>query len=381
VLLLTNDDMRAVLTMPLVLDALRESYLELIAGDAVCRPNISTNIPIGRPDAFFKWSTMEGGSANSGYFAMRLKNDVWYRQEYESEHHTVVTDEWFSTRPGKYCGLIFLVSTATAEPLAIIHDSHLQRMRVGADGAIGTDFMARSDASVLGVLGSGGIARTQVAATMLVRPITRVQVFSPTKEHREQFARDIAEQYGIDAVAVETGQAAFSGADILMSCTDGGFKGEEDESAVIGRWLDPGTHFTDVGGGMDSEARRRTDAALRLGQSPGPVGIPEFEVADQTVSYAVPATNPKYQDQTYFIAKNSSRYRGEPVPGKMVYLSDLVNGTAQGRTGAEQITYSERGNLQGAQFHAVAGKAYEIARERGIGHEIPTEWFLQDERN
>ena len=42
---------------------------------------------------------------------------------------------------------------------------------------------------------------------------------------------------------------------------------------------------------------------------------------------------------------------------------------------------SERGNLQGAQFHAVAGKVYELAKRAGLGREIPTEWFLQDIRD
>jgi hypothetical protein len=55
--------------------------------------------------------------------------------------------------------------------------------------------------------------------------------------------------------------------------------------------------------------------------------------------------------------------------------------TKQGRTSAKQITYSERGNIQGAQFFAVAGKVYELAKERGLGKEIPTEWFLQDIRD
>ena len=47
----------------------------------------------------------------------------------------------------------------------------------------------------------------------------------------------------------------------------------------------------------------------------------------------------------------------------------------------DQISYSERGNLQGAQFYAVAGKVYEAAKRAGLGREIPTEWFLQDIRN
>ena len=69
------------------------------------------------------------------------------------------------------------------------------------------------------------------------------------------------------------------------------------------------------------------------------------------------------------------------LPEKRVTLADLVNGKAKGRISADQITYSERGNLQGAQFFAVAGKVYELAKQAGLGRTIPTEWFLQDIRD
>jgi hypothetical protein len=65
---------------------------------------------------------------------------------------------------------------------------------------------------------------------------------------------------------------------------------------------------------------------------------------------------------------------------RVVYLKDILAGE-KGRLSVSDITYSERGNIQGAQFHAVAGRVYELARERGKGREIPTEWFLQDIRD
>ena len=58
-----------------------------------------------------------------------------------------------------------------------------------------------------------------------------------------------------------------------------------------------------------------------------------------------------------------------------------MSGVVEGRTAADQITYSTRGNIPGAQFHAVAGRVYELAKAQGLGREVPTEWFLQDERN
>lgn len=64
-----------------------------------------------------------------------------------------------------------------------------------------------------------------------------------------------------------------------------------------------------------------------------------------------------------------------------MHLEDVLSGAAAVRTDDAQITFSERGNIQGAQFHAVAGLVYELARERGLGHEVPTSWFLQDIRD
>ncbi len=69
------------------------------------------------------------------------------------------------------------------------------------------------------------------------------------------------------------------------------------------------------------------------------------------------------------------------LPEKRITLADLINGKAKGRASADQITWSERGNLQGAQFYAVAGKVYEAAKRAGLGYEIPTSLFLQDIRN
>ena len=54
---------------------------------------------------------------------------------------------------------------------------------------------------------------------------------------------------------------------------------------------------------------------------------------------------------------------------------------SQGRPSPAAVTYTERGNIQGAQFFAIAGAVYEAAKRQGLGREIPTEWFLQDIRN
>ena len=79
--------------------------------------------------------------------------------------------------------------------------------------------------------------------------------------------------------------------------------------------------------------------------------------------------------------RRSRRKHGNSLPDRRVTLADLIQRRSKGRTSPNQITYSERGNLQGAQFYAVAGKVYELAKKARLGREIPTEWFLQDVRD
>ena len=93
----------------------------------------------------------------------------------------------------------------------------------------------------------------------------------------------------------------------------------------------------------------------------------------------------------YIVVVGERRYRAAILAGMEAVacvvvsgnptLEDLLNGRVKGRTSPEQITFSERGNIQGAQFFAVAGAVYEAASARSFGRVLPTEWFLQDIRD
>src|SRR4029078_7548366 len=170
-LFLNNDDVTKVLTMADTIAVLEQAYLDMASKEAVCRPRIDVRIPTKDPAKNYQWGSMEGGSTG-GYFCIRMKSDVVYETEYNGAR----TQEKYCSRPGLFCGLIFLTSIETGEPLALINDGVLQHMRVGGDGGIGVKYMARADASVVGMLGSGGMSRTNMMAFMQVRPIKRLQV-------------------------------------------------------------------------------------------------------------------------------------------------------------------------------------------------------------
>ena len=366
-LIIDNTIVERVLTMEMTLEALEESYLALARRDAVCRPRIDIRIPTSDPAKNYQWGTMEGGST-AGYFAIRMKSDIIH----EETSGGVVTQEKYCTRPGLFCGLIFLTSTETGEPLAFINDGHLQHMRVGADGGIGVKYMANPDAEVVGMLGSGGMARTHMQAFTRVRNIRKLQVFSPTRENRERFGREMAARYNIEVEVCDAPEKVYRGAHIVAALTDSAIP------VLDGSLLEKGAHIVNIGGSgvPDAASMARVDVYLRFGDTPAPVGHAEFPNDAEHIGWEARPEAPKYGD-----GRKGKKGHGVMLPEKRISLADLVAGRARGRTSADQITWSERGNLQGAQFYAVAAKVYEAARAQKLGREIPTEWFLQDIRN
>lgn len=365
-LILNNDDVKQVLTMEVTMNALEQAYTELTRQEAVCRPRIDIQIPTKDPNKIYQWGTMEGGSM-SGYFAIRMKSDVIYEQEYQG----AITQEKYCVTPGRFCGLILLNNIQNGEPLALINDGYLQHMRVGADSGIGVKYMAREDAEVVGMIGSGGMARSHVESFLLAREIKRIQVYSPTKAHREEYAKEVSGKYGIEVVPVSQPKEAYKGAHIVAGCTDSSVP------IIVGKWLEEGTHVTCVGGKPDEDTLKRIDVSLRLGNAPHPWGLPEFGLADEYITYAAkPDHNADFQ-----MKRAGKRAHGVIAEDRAVLLEELLTGKKKGRTSNKQITYSERGNIQGAQFFAVAGKVYELAKARGLGREIPTDWLLQDIRD
>lgn len=366
-LLIDNEATAAVLEMPAVVEVLERAYRDLAAGEALCRPRIDMRFPVDER-AIYQWGTMEGGSTTSGYYAIRMKSDVLTEVEYGGTR----TQEKFCVQPGTFCGLVFLLSTRTGEPLAILNDGVLQQMRVGADSAIGVKHAAREDAKVLGMLGSGGMARTHLESILGVRDLERVQVYSPTRANRERYAAEMRERYGIEVVAVDQPRDAFRGADIVSGCTDAS------ADVIIGDWLEAGTHVTCIGGRPDARSREVIDVWLRLGTAPAPVSDPAWRPTDEYLAYAARPQDAVWEQHEHGRVRRPPEGPGAP---RMVSFEDVVLGREKARTSDSEITFSERGNIQGAQFFAVAGHVYEQCLARGLGRELPTAWFLQDIRD
>ena len=181
-LILSNEEIESLLTMELALQSLERAYIGQARGTAVNRPRSDLYLPGIREGSAYAFKTMEGGLTESKIVALRLNSDTIRWQERENR---VVKDK-LPTAPGKkWVGLIQLFSAETGEPLAIFPDGVIQRMRVAATSALAAREMARQDAAVMAIFGSGWQAGAHVPAFCAVRKLKKIKAYSPTQANRE----------------------------------------------------------------------------------------------------------------------------------------------------------------------------------------------------
>ena len=164
-LMISNDEVHSLLTMEACIDSLENGYSELAQGGAVDRERIDVYVPAPNPRENYRWSSMEGASKKEGVFVTRILSDMLYWQEGPRG----ITEGKYCRERGHYCGLLLVFSTRNGEPLAFINDGVLQHMRVAASAALGARLLSRQGSTRVGILGSGGMARSYLEATCCVR--------------------------------------------------------------------------------------------------------------------------------------------------------------------------------------------------------------------
>ena len=365
-LLIDNDVMAAVLTTKDCIEVQERAFAGMSTGASVCRPRLDTFVPCEREDGYYRFGSIEGATA--GFYAVRLKSDImtWPKNADGSW-----SEKKYCVQPGTYCGLVLLFSTANGEPLAILNDGHLQHMRVGAAAGVGVRLLARPDARRVGMIGSGGMARTALEAFAAVRPIEEVRVYSRTPANRESYACEMSAKLGIAVKPVDSAREAVRGADILASTTD------SMAPVVQADWLEPGMHVVAIGPlDLAPECAARFDVVVRQGDEA--LDLPETGQFRRDLGHSRSAFvggSPEEQKRLPPVVRREKSWRTWPL------YADVVAGREPGRTSPTQITnYRPLGNW-GLQFAACGGLAYREAMARGLGRRFPTEWFLQDIKN
>ncbi len=344
VLVLKNAQMENLLPMSEEIDAIEQAFRELGQGKAMNAPRARLRTPWKEEGGQYYFNNIMG--LVPGVKSMALRIDSSFSKDVE------VAGSKRRVYPGDYIGLVMLFDMDTCEILAMMDDHYISTMRVAATSAVASKYLARKDAKVMGLLGSGEQARTQVTAHLVVRPLKKIKVYSPTKANREKFAREMSQETGVEIVPVASAEEAVRGSDIVSAATN------TVDPVVEGRWLEDGMHVTSLVGGdgylprkeLDDEAIRRANLII--------VGYKPQIFLDKQAEF------------------HERLARGLIKAEDLHELGDLLNGKCRSRQDDKEITFFKNNTGMGIQFAATARKMYEKAKEKGIGSELPLDLFM-----
>ena len=306
-----EEDVRKLVTMDDALRSVENAFMEQANGSGINEPRRRVHQPAGT------LQLMGGVLTQRGYWGFKA---------------------YTATRSGAYF-TVNLYDARTGVLLALIEANLLGQLRTGAASGIATKYLARADASVMALFGTGYQAQTQLEAVAKAHPLHEVRVYSRSAEHRTRFAQLMHEQLGLTISPVDTPQAAVSGADIVTTVTT------SSEPVFDGNDLAPGTHINAAG--SNSAIRAELDAiAVRRANAIFVDDVEQARIESGDLIHA-------YERN----ALNWSSVRP---------LSDVVAGRNAGRSHTEDITLFESHGIALWDL-ALAAEVYERAQTRNLG--------------
>jgi len=310
-LYLTETDVRDLLPMANAITLMQAAFERLATGAATNQPRRRVILPTG---AVLHYMAGSDGQ----YFGAKI----------------------YSTHPRHGAHFLFLLyRAADGAPLALMEANHLGQIRTGAASGLATRFLAREDAAILAVIGSGFQARTQLEAMVAVRQIAQVRVWSRDSARRATFATDSSARLGVPVQAADSAEQAVRGAAIIVTATFA------KEPVIEAAWVDPGAHVNAMGSNQSS--RRELPAEL-------------VRRADRIVVDSIDQARMESGDLVMAFEEKDWK------SPRLVELQQVVSGQAPGRTQPEELTLFKSNGLA-VEDVICAGFVYEHAVAAGRG--------------
>src|SRR5712692_11238489 len=238
--------------------------------------------------------------------------------------------------------VVMLFSSLDGRLLTIIEADFLGRMRTGATSGLATKYLARSDASVVGLIGAGKQAYTQVLGVCAVRQVRVVYVYSRRLPECESFCNGLMHRLSIEVRPAPSARQALEDADIVITATT------SPEPVLPGDWLKSGCHINAIGSNWAN--RRELDLAT-LQRSDVIVTDSKEQAQSEAGDFIIPAKDGLFDWSRVFD------------------LADVVAGHKPRRATPNEITLYKGVGIA-LEDVATASLVYTLARERGIGEEI-----------
>jgi ornithine cyclodeaminase/alanine dehydrogenase-like protein (mu-crystallin family) len=239
-------------------------------------------------------------------------------------------------------GIVLLSAAATGEPLAVLNASAVTEIRTAAVSAVATELLARPDADVLAIIGTGVQARSHLLAIAASRPLAEIRVAGRKPPRADAFAASVRPETHVPVRACGSAADAVSGAGIVVTATSS-------PVPVLERgWLSEGTHVNAVG--AHTAGTRELDGAT--------VAAAAF-FADSRESV-------RSESGDFLLALADGLIGPDHIRAE---LGEVLTGQAPGRTGPQQITVFESLGLA-VEDLAAASLAYRRASTAGLGCDV-----------
>jgi len=309
-------EVRELLTMPMAIEAVEEVSRRLSTGEAIVHARRRIELPGG---GFFHY--MAAADFSAGYLGMKL--------------YTYVR--------GKLRFVVPLYRIETGEMAALIEADVMGQLRTGAASGVATKYMGRPEARVAAVVGTGGQARTQLAAVAAVRKLTEARAYGRNTERLGEFCREMCEQLGIPVHAAASSEEAVRGVDIVCTATTAS------HAVVNGAHLSPGTHINAIGANHAHKRELDGETVAR---------------AHTIITDSIEQAKQEAGDLILGFAADESRW------GAVRELHDIVSGKAPGRASASEISLFKSNGIAIWDV-GVAVRVLRLAQERKMGELLP----------
>ena len=317
VVFINSEDVKSLFDMGDFVEAIEESYKLLGQGEVSMLPRI--NVDSKKTRGFLK--LLPGNVAGMNMGGLQV--------------YTSGTDQGVQK-------IIVIFDLETGALKAIIEADRFSWMRTGATSAVATKYLARQDAKVVGIFGSGRQARSQLLAISVIRKVEKVKVYSPKLEHRLQYCQEMEKLLGVEVVPVEEPRKAVTGSDIISTAT------MSKKPVFDGNWIEKGTHINAIGAHYPDQQEVDETAVLRS-------------------KFVVDSRERALKEEGELLIP----IRKGIITDAHIYaeLADIVAGKAKGRQSAEDITLFTSGGMA-SECIVAAARIYEKAVSNGVGQQL-----------
>lgn len=317
-LILTGAEILQVLDMELALRAAAEAFLAYGEG--------RVNMP---PKAYLQ---LPKGDFRAMYGAIRLQEEIcglkWVNVHPENPQRGLPT----------VMAKIILNDPGSALELADMDGTYITNYRTGAAGGLAAKYLARPEASRLGLIGAGVQARMQVAAILKVRPVREITIYNRSLSRAQALMLELASRYDVQVKVAAGPEEAVREQDIVVTTTP------SREPLVWADWISPGTHINAIG--ADAPGKQELDPLILQRAR---IIIDDWSQARHSGEINVPLAQ--------------GLLRPEQIAGT---LGEVVAGKIPGRRQPEEITIFDSTGLV-IQDLALAYAVWQRAKERGLG--------------